>query len=66
MKNKYYELKLMQMSWVYDINFKKNYIKTIYNSMDKREKVNEVYNNIKEFIENEKSLLQKTFFCNND
>ncbi len=57
------ELKLMQMSWVYDINFKKsleiiekrNYIKTIYNSMDKSEKADKIYNNIKDFIENEKS-----------
>ena len=59
------ELKLMQMSWVYDINFKKtleiiekrNYIKTIYNSMDKSEKADKIHNNIKQFIENEISEL---------
>ena len=52
------DLKMMQLSWVYDINFDKTieiikdrkYIDTIYNSMKKTEEVEHVYNEIKSYM----------------
>ena len=52
------DLKMMQLSWVYDINFDKTieiikdrkYIDTIYNSMEKTEEVEHVYNEIKSYM----------------
>jgi len=53
------ELKLMQLSWIYDINFKESlaiikerkYIESIYNSFDNNKKAENIYNQIKEYIE---------------
>ncbi|NQU87237.1 MAG: HD domain-containing protein [Mariniphaga sp.] len=55
------DLKVFQMSWAYDLNFKssfqillqKRYIKRIYNTLPKSEKIIEFYRSIKIFIENQ-------------
>jgi putative nucleotidyltransferase with HDIG domain len=54
------DIKIMQLSWVYDINFKitmnmifKNrYLEKIYNSLPKTDRVIEIYRKIKVFAEN--------------
>ena len=54
------DVKLMQLSWVYDFNFrisyelllKNRYLEKIYNSLPKNDRVIEVYRNIKIFVEN--------------
>jgi hypothetical protein len=54
------DVKIMQLSWVYDINFKptielifKNrYLEKIYNSLPKNDQVIEIYRKIKVFAEN--------------
>lgn len=52
------DLKMMQLTWIYDINFDKTieiikqrkYIETIYNSMENNKKADHVYNEIKNYI----------------
>jgi putative nucleotidyltransferase with HDIG domain len=52
------DLKMMQLTWIYDINFDKTieiikqrkYIETIYNSMGNNKKADQVYNEIKNYI----------------
>ena len=54
------DLKLMQMTWIYDINFnktleiikKRNYLDTIYNSMSANKKAEEIYEMVKNELEN--------------
>lgn len=54
------ELKLHQMSWVFDLNYKKsfkivsekNYLKKIYESLPKKDEVIDMYRQMKIFIEN--------------
>lgn len=54
------DFKLLQMSWVFDINFKKSYkiiydkdyINTIYETMSKTDEVIEVHRKVKIFLEN--------------
>ena len=54
------DLKLMQMTWIYDINFnktleiikKRNYLDTIYNSMSANKKTEEIYEMVKNELEN--------------
>lgn len=49
------DLKIMQLGWIYDINFKetkkiiqkRNYLEIIYNSMDKSKKTKKLYKRIK-------------------
>ncbi len=52
------DFKLLQLSWIYDINFlftfkmirKKDYLTYIYNSIPESEKIKELYNRIKLFL----------------
>ena len=52
------DLKLMQMAWIYDINFKstfeiiseRSYIDTIYNSMKENKKAEKIYSEIKNYM----------------
>ena len=52
------DLKMMQISWIYDINFKKtlelikerNYLEIIYNSMDKNSKTDFLYEKINKYL----------------
>ncbi|MCY1720914.1 HD domain-containing protein [Prolixibacteraceae bacterium Z1-6] len=54
------DIKVMQLSWVYDINFKSSFevvmknrfLEKIYNSMPKNDKVIEIYRTIKVYAEN--------------
>ena len=54
------DVKIMQLSWVYDLNFrptveylvKKRYLESIYNSLPKNDLVIEIYRKIKVFTEN--------------
>jgi putative nucleotidyltransferase with HDIG domain len=54
------DLKIMQLSWVYDLNFrptveyliKNRYLENIYNSLPKNDMVIEIYRKIKVFTEN--------------
>lgn len=54
------DIKVMQLSWVYDINFKpsfeivmaKRFLEKIYNSMPKNDKVIEIYRKVKVYAEN--------------
>lgn len=54
------DVKIMQMSWVYDINFratfefllKKRFLETIYNTLPKTDLVIEIYRKVKVFSEN--------------
>lgn len=54
------DVKIMQLSWVYDLNFrptveylvKKRYLESIYNSLPKNDIVIEIYRKIKVFTEN--------------
>ncbi|MFW6001265.1 MAG: HD domain-containing protein [Halanaerobium sp.] len=53
------DLKMMQLTWIYDINFaetieiikKRGYIETIYNSMAENKKAEPVYQEVKNYIE---------------
>ncbi|MFN2340538.1 MAG: HD domain-containing protein [Halanaerobium sp.] len=53
------DLKIMQLGWIYDINFKetlaiikeREYIETIYNSMDQSQKAERIYQQVKEYLE---------------
>ncbi len=55
------DIKVMQMSWVYDLHFKpsfqliseKRYIDKIYNTLPKRDDVIEIYRSIKIYLENQ-------------
>lgn len=52
------DLKMMQLTWIYDINFaetieiikERRYLEIIYNSMENNEKSDHVYNEIKSYI----------------
>jgi putative nucleotidyltransferase with HDIG domain len=52
------DLKMMQLTWIYDINFaetieiikKRGYIETIYNSMGENKKTEHVYQEIKSYL----------------
>ncbi|MEC9490516.1 MAG: HD domain-containing protein [Halanaerobiales bacterium] len=52
------DLKMMQLTWIYDINFaetieiikERRYLEIIYNSMENNEKADHVYNEIKNYI----------------
>lgn len=52
------DLKLMQLGWIYDINFKetielikkREYIEIIYNSMEQNKKAEAIYQQLKEYI----------------
>ncbi len=54
------DVKIMQLSWVYDLNFrptfeyllKKRYLENVYNSLPKNDLVIEIYRKIKVFAEN--------------
>jgi|SRR5690554_6180806 len=54
------DVKIMQLSWVYDINFKSTmelilrnrYLDSIYNSLPKNDQVFEIYRKVKVFAEN--------------
>jgi len=54
------DLKAMQFGWIYDINFKetieiikqRGYLEVIYNSMDLNERAEEIYQRVKEYVEN--------------
>jgi hypothetical protein len=54
------DVKIMQLSWVYDINFrpafeylvKNRYLENVYNSLPKNDLVIEIYRKIKVFTEN--------------
>ncbi|HYQ58570.1 MAG TPA: HD domain-containing protein [Draconibacterium sp.] len=54
------DIKVMQLSWVYDLNFRpsfelmaeKRYLEKIYNSMPKNDTVIEIYRKVKVYIEN--------------
>ena len=55
------DLKLTQMSWVFDMNFKrsskmiseKGYIKAIFETLSKSDDVIDMYRNMKIFMENQ-------------
>ncbi|NOU61728.1 HD domain-containing protein [Marinifilum caeruleilacunae] len=55
------ELKLHQMSWIYDLNFKKsfkivsekNYLKKMYETLPKKDEVIDMYRQMKIFLENQ-------------
>lgn len=52
------DLKVMQLGWIYDINFKESlaiikdreYIETIYNSMDQSQRAERIYQQVKTYI----------------
>ncbi|MGM0500510.1 MAG: HD domain-containing protein [Bacillota bacterium] len=52
------DLKVMQLGWIYDINFKESleiikareYIEVIYNSMEQSKKADQIYQQLKEYI----------------
>jgi putative nucleotidyltransferase with HDIG domain len=52
------DLKIMQLGWIYDINFKESleiikerkYIEVIYNSMEQSKKADQIYQQLKEYI----------------
>ena len=54
------DVKIMQLSWVYDLNFrptfeylmKKRYLESVYNSLPKNDLVIEIYRKIKVYSEN--------------
>lgn len=54
------DLKLMHLSWIYDINFpqtleiikKKNYIEIIYNSIKKNKRIEIIHNDVSNYINN--------------
>jgi hypothetical protein len=54
------DFKILQMAWVYDINYKrsfkiineKSYIKNVYDSMSKNDEVIDVYRKVKIYLEN--------------
>ena len=54
------DVKIMQLSWVFDFNFKASYeyllknryLEKIYNSLPKNDKVIEIYRKVKVFVEN--------------
>jgi hypothetical protein len=54
------DIKIMQLSWVYDLNFrptfeylvKNRYLESVYNSLPKNDLVIEIYRKIKVFTEN--------------
>lgn len=54
------DVKIMQLSWVYDFNFrpafeyllKNRYLENVYNSLPKNDLVIEIYRKIKVFAEN--------------
>jgi putative nucleotidyltransferase with HDIG domain len=61
------DIKIMQLSWVYDINFKatfeaivqKRFLEKIYNSMSKNDQVIEIYRKVKVYTENELNQVVK-------
>jgi hypothetical protein len=54
------DVKIMQMSWVFDLNFKasvgyvleKRYLEKIYESMSKSDRIIDIYRKVKVFTEN--------------
>lgn len=54
------DVKIMQMSWIFDLNFKasvgmvleKRYLEKIYNSVSKNDQIIEIYRKVKVFAEN--------------
>ncbi len=54
------DIKIMQLSWIYDINFKptvelilrRRYLENIYNSLPKNDQIFEIYRKVKVFAEN--------------
>ncbi|WP_421077531.1 HD domain-containing protein [Methanothermococcus sp. Ax23] len=54
------DLKLLQMAWIYDINFhrtfeiikERNYLKRIYNTLPKSEKTYNIYKDMKNYLNN--------------
>ncbi|RAK12445.1 putative nucleotidyltransferase with HDIG domain [Halanaerobium saccharolyticum] len=52
------DLKAMQLGWIYDINFKetlaiikkRGYVEIIYNSMDQSQQADEIYQQLKEYL----------------
>jgi len=54
------DVKIMQLSWIYDINFKptvelilrRRYLENIYNSLPKNDQIFEIYRKVKVFAEN--------------
>lgn len=52
------DLKVMQLGWIYDINFKetieiikkRGYLEVIYDSMDQNEKGEEIYQRVREYV----------------
>lgn len=52
------DLKLMQLGWIYDINFKetieiikeRGYLEVIYDSMEQNERAEEIYQRVKEYV----------------
>lgn len=63
------DIKIMQMSWVYDLNFKasfkllneRRYMEKIYNTLPKKDEVFDIYRKIKIYTENQFLAIEKDF-----